>query len=76
MSEPVGIVGWGTTFPPHVETAAELVERTGIPENILREKMGIHQRHIAGEADTVTAMAMERGGQNCRQCRRGQRLCL
>ena len=53
----VGIIGIGTHFPDAVETAADLVEKTGIPEAVLREKMGIRQRHVAGEADTVTAMA-------------------
>lgn len=57
MSDTVGIVGWGTAFPKRVETAADLVGRTGIPEKVLREKMGIHQRHVAGSDDTVTAMA-------------------
>ncbi len=54
---PVGITGIGTYFPQQIETAADLVERTGIPEAILREKMGIRQRHVAGEADSVTTMA-------------------
>ncbi len=57
MSTQIGIAGFGTYFPPEIETAADLVERTGIPENILREKMGIRQRHVAGTADSVTAMA-------------------
>jgi 3-oxoacyl-[acyl-carrier-protein] synthase-3 len=57
MAEQVGIVGFGTYFPAHIETAADLVERTGIPEEILREKMGIRQRHVAGAEDSVTAMA-------------------
>src|SRR5579859_4092691 len=52
----VGIAGIGTYFPPNVETAADLVDRTGIPEDILREKMGIRQRHVAGSEDTVTHM--------------------
>lgn len=54
---PVGIAGFGTFFPQAVETAADLAPRTGIPEPVLREKMGIRQRHIAGPDDTVTAMA-------------------
>ncbi len=53
----VGIVGFGTYFPPRVQTAAELARMTDIPEAVLREKMGIVQRHIAGDDDTVTAMA-------------------
>ncbi|XWX03611.1 3-oxoacyl-ACP synthase [Aggregatilineales bacterium SYSU G02658] len=59
MELSVGIVGIGTYFPPTVETAADLAPRTSIPEHILREKMGIRQRHIAGEAETVTFMASE-----------------
>lgn len=58
-SEGVGIVGWGTYFPAQIETAADLVPRTGIPENVLRDKMGIRQRHVAGEADTISVMATE-----------------
>jgi 3-oxoacyl-[acyl-carrier-protein] synthase III len=53
----VGIVGYGTYFPKRVETAADLAPKTGIPADILREKMGIRQRHIAGEDETVTMMA-------------------
>jgi 3-oxoacyl-[acyl-carrier-protein] synthase-3 len=53
----VGLVGFGTYFPATIETAADLAPRTGIPEAVLREKMGIHQRHIAGPDDPVTGMA-------------------
>ena len=56
---PVGIVGLGTYFPKQIEKAAALVEATGIPETILREKMGIRQRHIAGPGDTISAMASQ-----------------
>jgi 3-oxoacyl-[acyl-carrier-protein] synthase-3 len=54
---PVGLVGFGTYFPSTIETAADLAPRTGIPEAVLREKMGIRQRHIAGPDDPVTVMA-------------------
>lgn len=57
MTTSVGIVGWGTYFPETVQTAADLVSITGIPEQVLREKMGIRQRHIASVAETVTVMA-------------------
>ncbi len=57
MSTPVGIVGFGTYFPAAIQTAADLVEITGIPEAVLREKMGIRQRHIASDEETVTYMA-------------------
>ena len=57
MTTPVGIVGFGTYFPQAVQTAADLVALTGIPEAVLREKMGIRQRHIASDEETVTYMA-------------------
>lgn len=57
MTIPVGIAGIGTYFPSKLQTAADLVEPTGIPETVLREKMGIRQRHIATEEETVTFMA-------------------
>jgi 3-oxoacyl-[acyl-carrier-protein] synthase-3 len=53
----VGIAGMGTYFPAAIETAADLVDKTGIPEAVLREKMGIRQRHVAGDDDSVTQMA-------------------
>ena len=53
----IGIVGYATYFPQHIQTAAELVDVTGIPEAVLRDKMGIIQRHIADESETVTMMA-------------------
>ena len=59
MTISIGIAGIGTYFPEKIETAADLVDTTGIPENILREKMGINQRHIAGDADSVSMMASE-----------------
>lgn len=55
--ETVGIIGIGTYFPSAIQTAQELAPLTDIPEHILREKMGIKQRHIAGETDSITAMA-------------------
>lgn len=55
----IGIAGIGTYFPPTVETATEFAPKTGIPEAVLREKMGIQQRHIATDAETVTYMASE-----------------
>ncbi len=55
----VGIAGFGTYFPTAVQTAADLAPLTGIPEAVLREKMGIRQRHVAGKRDTVTYMASQ-----------------
>lgn len=55
----IGIAGIGTYFPQQIETAADVAPQTGIPENILREKMGIRQRHVAGELDSISYMASE-----------------
>ncbi|MCS7071141.1 MAG: 3-oxoacyl-ACP synthase, partial [Anaerolinea sp.] len=46
---------------PAIQTADDLAPLTGIPADILRTKMGIRQRHIAGPEDTITAMATEAG---------------
>jgi len=53
----VGIIGIGTYFPVSIETSDDLALRTNITEEILREKMGIVQRHIASKTDSVTHMA-------------------
>jgi len=55
----VGILGIGTYFPAQVERAADLALRTGIPEPVLREKMGIRQRHIAAAHESVSYMATQ-----------------
>ncbi|HRL10377.1 MAG TPA: 3-oxoacyl-ACP synthase [Aggregatilineales bacterium] len=55
----IGIAGIGTYFPPTIETAADLAEPTGIPEWVLRDKMGIQQRHVADDANSVTHMASQ-----------------
>ena len=54
----IGITGLGTYFPSKIEEAHDLEERLMIPADVLREKMGIRQRHIAGE-ETVTHMATQ-----------------
>lgn len=53
----IGLAGFGTYFPKQIQTSADLSALTGIPEAVLREKMGIVQRHTAGGDDTVTHMA-------------------
>ncbi len=56
---PIGIAGIGTYFPQKIETAADLVAASGIPADVLSTKMGIVQRHVADEQDTVSYMASE-----------------
>lgn len=57
MAVNVGVAGVGTYVPLARESAADLAGVIGIPENILREKMGIRQRHVAGPGDTISVMA-------------------
>ncbi len=59
MSDAVGIVGWGTYIPQSIETARDLAPQTNIPEDILHQKMGIRQRHIANQDESVTMMATQ-----------------
>ncbi len=55
----IGIAGFATYFPQTLQTAADLAPLTGIPEAVLREKMGIRQRHVASESESVTFMASQ-----------------
>lgn len=57
MTTHIGIRGIGTYFPPQIQTAAELEPLMNIPADILQAKMGIRQRHVAGDDDSVTVMA-------------------
>ncbi len=59
QSTQVGIAGMGTYFPARVEVAADLAAPSGIPAHILQEKMGIRQRHVAAEGDSVSHMASQ-----------------
>ncbi len=57
----IGIIGIGTYFPEKIETASDLVPRTNIPADVLEAKMGIRQRHVASETDTISFMATQAG---------------
>ena len=54
---PIGIAGTGLYIPEKVITGEEIAARTGLPEFVVLEKMGIRQIHTAGPDETVTAMA-------------------
>jgi len=54
---PIGVAGIGTYLPAQVLTGAELAARTGLPQPVVEEKMGIRALHVAGPDDTITAMA-------------------
>ena len=54
---PIGIAGTGVYIPSPVVTGQEIAARTGLPEFVVTEKMGIREIHTAGPDDTITAMA-------------------
>jgi 3-oxoacyl-[acyl-carrier-protein] synthase III len=54
---PVGIAGLGVYVPEGVMTAAELAERAGIPEAVIREKFGLREKRIAGPDEHVSDLA-------------------
>ncbi|MGI9183111.1 MAG: 3-oxoacyl-ACP synthase [Longimicrobiaceae bacterium] len=56
-----GIAGIGVYTPAHVMSAAELGERAGITDEVVREKLGLLQKHIAAPEEHVSEMAAEAG---------------
>ncbi len=42
----IGIVGIGTYLPETVMTSAEIAIETGLPEWVIRDKMGIERKHV------------------------------
>ncbi len=55
---PVGVVGIGTYVPAGRMCSADLAAEAGLPEWVVREKLGIHQRVLAGPEDHPTAMGV------------------
>lgn len=53
----VGIAGLGVYLPRRVVTAREIAQSSGIPEDVIREKMGVNQKHVAGPDEQVSDMA-------------------
>ena len=53
----VGIVDYTVYTPEEVITAEELSPLVNIPAHILRDKMGINQKHVAGKDDHPGMMA-------------------
>lgn len=55
----VGIVSVGTYSPPGYMTAAEIAKRSGLPEWVVREKLGIERKFVAGPDDHPNEMAIK-----------------
>ena len=54
----VGVTGLGAYVPEGRMSSAELASITGLPEWVVREKLGIHQRVLPGPDDHPTAMGV------------------
>jgi 3-oxoacyl-[acyl-carrier-protein] synthase III len=54
----VGIMSAGVYVPARSITSAEIAARSGIPEAVIREKFGIHQKPIPGPDDHTNAMGL------------------
>ncbi|MBD0378985.1 3-oxoacyl-ACP synthase [Paenibacillus sedimenti] len=54
----IGILGTGIYIPEHVITAGEIAEASGIPEHVVRTKLGITQKLVPGEEDHSCAMGI------------------
>jgi 3-oxoacyl-[acyl-carrier-protein] synthase-3 len=54
-----GIVSTGVYLPAHRHTAAYISEQTGIPEEVLKTKFGLHSKTVAGPEDGTIAMGIK-----------------
>ena len=59
----IGLKSWGTYFPEKIETAADIAAASGIPEEVILNKMGVRQKHVAGDEDHCSQMAARAGRQ-------------
>lgn len=55
---PIGLVALATYLPAQVQDAAYIAEQSGIPEEIVREKLGITAKHRASYEDQTSVMAV------------------
>ena len=54
----VGVVSCGMHLPEPVLTAADIAKESGLPEWVVRDKLGIEQKHMAGPDDHPNQMAV------------------
>ncbi|MFD2132027.1 3-oxoacyl-ACP synthase [Pseudogracilibacillus auburnensis] len=59
MNSTIGIERTSAYFPDGVETAEQLAEKTGIPEQIIIEKFGLFKKHVAGKEMHASDLAIE-----------------
>ncbi|HEX8731830.1 MAG TPA: 3-oxoacyl-ACP synthase, partial [Ktedonobacterales bacterium] len=54
----IGMMALATYLPARTQTAAEIAAESGIPEQVVREKMGITSKRLASYDDQTSAMAV------------------
>jgi len=57
--ETVGLRAFNIYMPAQEETAAEIAARSGLPEAVVREKLGIQRKHRAGADEHVSDLAVK-----------------
>ena len=55
----IGIMGIGTYTPETYMTAAEIAEKSGIPEEVIAEKFGVRRKAVPGPEDTTSSMGIK-----------------
>jgi 3-oxoacyl-[acyl-carrier-protein] synthase-3 len=55
----VGIRSFGTYIPKTYQSAKEIAEKSGIPEDVIREKFGVYQKPVADAHETTSFMGIE-----------------
>lgn len=58
---PIGLAGTAHYLPEKWMTAAEIAERSDIPEWVIAEKFGVRGKHIAADDEHVSDMSIEAG---------------
>jgi 3-oxoacyl-[acyl-carrier-protein] synthase-3 len=59
FADPVGIVSVGVYSPEEFMTSAEIAAASGLPEPVVREKLGIHRKFVGGPDDHPNAMGIK-----------------
>lgn len=54
----IGIMAIAVYLPDDIQDAAYIAEQSGIPEDVVRDKFGIHAKRRANYADQTSAMAL------------------
>ncbi|WP_458207537.1 3-oxoacyl-ACP synthase [Haladaptatus sp. NG-SE-30] len=56
----VGLTGYGLYVPDQTVSGEEIARRSGVPEDVVVEKMGIREKHVCSpDADHATDMCVE-----------------